>query len=142
MLTVAHIMRYCRNYFIKGSYRGQMEVSGGVFQWRGDLPADWIVLEGSRKNHGAFRADASGKFSGLTDETWEGRVIFLEPPQDFLDLCEEIILYDKDHPRGKLKSEQFGTYRYVRQEKEIPWQEAFAKDLQPWMHMFTEVKAE
>ena len=140
MLKVSDIMRHCRNHFICGYRTGDQQIQDGKIRGDDTLPLEWIAIDGSRSNNGVHQADQNGCYTTLTDETWHGTVWYLSPPQDFLDLCEEIIAYAKEHPVSEIKSEQFGTYRYVKKDGVIPWQTVFAEELRPWQHMVMEVQ--
>lgn len=136
-VSIAAVMRHVRNFFERGCMEGEFTVSGGVLTPAPRAP--YVAIEGSAFNDGVYRIDELKKDR---DETFVGRVWALHPPDDFVQLCEEIALYDEKNPTGSMQSESFGEYSYTRavgQTGVIGWQGAFAQRLIPYRHMFTEV---
>jgi len=81
--------------------------------------------------------------AGVFDETFAGRVYFLRPPADFLQLCESIAAYNEKTPKGPYQSETFDDYSYTlaggKNGGVLTWQERFAKELNEYRRMFSEV---
>lgn len=136
-VSIAAVMRHVRNYFERGFIEGEFTVSGGVLTPAPRSP--YVAIEGSVWHGGVFRVD---QLRENPEETFTGRVWALHPPDDFVQLCEEIAAYDEKNPAGALQSESFGEYSYTRasgQNGVIDWQTAFAQRLWPYRRMFTEV---
>lgn len=113
MLTsVAAVMRYCRNYFETGYIDGTFRITGNALH--GADGARWVYISGSQMHNGVW--ELSGGYltgrsvEGLEDEEFDGRVWFLDPPEDFLDLCKAIREYEDKNPVSALASESFGGY--------------------------------
>lgn len=136
-VSIAAVMRHVRNYFERGFIDGEFTVSGGVLT---PMPrAPYVAISGSVWHDGVFRVD---QLRETPEETFTGRVWALHPPDDFVQLCEEIAAYDEKNPAGALQSESFGEYSYTRasgQSGVIGWQGVFAQRLTPYRRMFTEV---
>ena len=150
-VSIAAVMRRVRNYFERECIEGAFAICGGVLEPMPDAP--YIAISGSARHDGVFPASAlSGELTGdelsglinhdivlAKDETFDGKVWGLHPPDDFLALCEEISAYDGKNPIGAPQSESFGAYSYSRGAAEGGWEAAFAGRLLPYRRMFTEV---
>ena len=115
-VSVAAVMRHCRNYFVDGWQDGVFRITGNA------LPeatgAHYIYISGSMMHDGVLEV-CNGYLTGrdvqgLENEEFDGRVYFLKPPVDFLDLCREVSEYDDKCPVGAYVSESFGEYQYSR----------------------------
>lgn len=136
-VSIAAVMRFVNNYFERAYIDGTFTISGGVLSPAPSAP--YVAIEGSAWHGGVYRID---QLREQPEETFAGRVWALQPPDDFVRLCEEIAQYDADNPTGALQSESFGEYSYTRasgQNGVIGWQTAFAARLWPYRRMFTEV---
>lgn len=142
-VSIAAVMRRVRNYFERGYREGTFSIVGNVLSPAVDAPM--IAVTGSRYHDGVY-ASVNGIMSveGVKpDETFEGIVWKLYPPDDFLGLCKQISQYDDKNPVGALASESFGDYSYTRgsdgQGGVMGWDKAFADGLASYRRMFTEV---
>lgn len=143
-VSIAAVMRRVRNYFERGYRQGTFSIVGNVLSPAVDAPM--IAVTGSRYHDGVY-ASVNGIMQGAEgvkpDETFEGIVWKLYPPDDFLDLCKKISIYDDKNPVGALASESFGDYSYTRDTNMgmsgAGWANAFAPDLAAYRRMFTEV---
>ena len=143
-VSVAAVMRQCRNFFQTGYVDGTFSITGNR------LPVDdapWVYVSGSAYHDGVWKlADGylTGRdVDGLPDETFTGRVWILNPPADFLDLCAEIVDYEKKNPLGAYVSESFGAYSYTRNYRagmDQSWAAMFSAQLAPYRKMYTEVQ--
>ncbi len=132
------LMRECRNFFERGYIDATFTVEGNTISPAPNAP--YVYLSGSRAD-GVYRQDIPGELIAepeLENETFTGRVWLLFPPRAFLELAEEVAGYDAAAPAGAMRSESFGEYSYTRSTS--TWQEAFASKLEPFRHMFTEVR--
>lgn len=139
--TIAAVMRHTRNYFERARIEGSISVSGGMVS---PVPAaPYVYISGSLYHDGAHKVEAGAiAESDTQDETFTGTVWLLHPPADFLLLCDEIATYCEKNPAGSMQSESLGEYSYTRASGSngvLTWQQAFADQLRPYMHMFTEV---
>ena len=139
-VTVAAVMRRVRNYFEQGYRTGSFTVSGGRLS---PAPsAGWVAIEGSRYYSGVHQMlgdHLAGTTASMPEETFEGTVWMLAPPEDFLALCQRIRQYEESKPDDALRSERFGDYSYTRAAPK-DWPEAFARELRPFRKMMTEVQ--
>lgn len=142
-VSIAAVMRRVRNYFERGYRKGTFSIVGNVLSPVVDAPM--IAVTGSKYHNGVY-ASVNGVMMGADvkpDETFEGIVWKLYPPDDFLELCEQISKYDDKNPVGALASEKFGDYSYTRDtnysQGGAEWQNAFATSLTPYRRMFSEV---
>ena len=143
-VSVAAVMKRCRNYFETGYMDGSFRITGNKLL---DVPdARYVYISGSMFHDGVWevcQGYLTGRdVSGLGDEEFDGRVWFLNPPADFLDLCETIKVYEEKNPVGALVQERFGEYSYMRNMRsgqEAGWQAVFRSALAPYCRMFSEV---
>ena len=140
MNTIGMVMRACRHYFPVDWVDGMWTVCGGVLT--PEVSDGLIAVAGSMRHNGVWRVE-DGKIETDEDESWNGRVWRLAPPADFLALCGEIDRWRAEHPDDVLKSERFGEYGCEfatgKDGKPLGWQEVFAKQLQMYKRMFSEV---
>lgn len=141
-VSVAAVMRHCRNYFVDAYKDGTFRITGNALA--GADGARWVYISGSVHHNGVWEV-ADGYLTGrdvdgLPDEEFEGRVCFLDPPPEFLELCKTIRAYEEKNPVGALASESFGAYSYTRSTGLDGWAGAFGAQLAPYRgRMFAEV---
>ena len=139
-VTVAAVMRACRNFFEGTPLTGTFAITGGGLSPAPDAP--YVAIRG-RCYHDGVHEISGGVLDVLkTDEVFEGAVYPLRPPDDFLDLCKDISAYDDKTPVTGNQSESFGGYSYTRASGAsglLTWQEAFAHRLIPFRRMFSGV---
>lgn len=143
-VSIAAVMRRVRNYFERGYRKGKFSIVGNVLSPACDAPM--VAIQGSRHYDGVYE-NVNGILQvgpgAKPDETFEGIVWKLYPPDDFLELCDQISKYDDKNPVGALASESFGDYSYTRDTNigtsGAGWANAFARDLASYRRMFTEV---
>lgn len=143
-VSVAAVMKKCRNYFETGYMDGSFRITGNKLL---DVPdARYVYISGSMFHDGVWEVSQgylTGRdVSGLDNEEFSGRVWFLNPPADFLDLCETIKVYEEKNPVGALVQERFGEYSYMRNMRsgsDTGWQATFRNALAPYCRMFSEV---
>lgn len=145
-VTVADVMRHLNNFFETGYRKTEFSITGGVLSPGECLhPGSYIAIEGSLFHNGVWKMGKNLTLSEneSPDETFCGKVWFLCPPRDFLNLCTEIAEFAEKTPVGAFESESFGEYSYTRSKGKnggvLSWQEAFEKRLVPYRKMFTEV---
>jgi hypothetical protein len=140
------LMRYVNNRFDRdpdGSYVGAAEgafsVSSGALSVDGLANGQWFWVEGSALNDGLHRYPDTG----MSDESFEGRVVFLRVPRNVVELAAEIQEWcdaNSDAIGGPYQSESFGGYSYQKaqggsQGNETPaaaWQLQFGARLRPF----------
>lgn len=144
-VSVADVMRQCRNYFASGWVDGTFSISGNALP---EFEDGYIFISGSRHHDGVWFVTGgylTGRdVDGMPDEDFTGRVWLLSPTGDFLALCREIAGYDEKNPVGAYQSESFGGYSYTRggtgaASGNYSWQAAYYDALTPYRRMFTEV---
>lgn len=143
-VSVAAVMKKCRNYFETGYMDGSFRITGNKLH---DVPAaHFVCISGSMFHDGVWevcQGYLTGRdVSGLHDEEFDGRVWFLSPPADFLELCNEIKAYEEKNPVGAFQSESFGEYSYernTRNNQDCGWAATFSGMLAPYCRMFSEV---
>lgn len=142
-VTIATIMRHLRNFFDKGSKSGTITIKGGVVTPA--VPTPYVCIYGSDHHDGVRRVSLGCIEYPGQDETFTGTLWFLNPPDDFLALVDQIAAYEEQNAPSPLLSESLGEYSYTRAQGQtggfLSWQEAFAKQLEPYRRMFTEVIA-
>lgn len=144
-VSVAAVMRQCRNYFETGYIDGTFRITGNALS--GADGAHWVYISGSAYHNGVWEVCdgylTGRSVEGLHDEEFEGRMWFLDPPEEFLELCKTIKTYEEKNPVGAFVQERFGEYSYVRANSggaaDMGWQKVFAVELSEYRRMFTEV---
>ena len=137
-------MRYANNRFDAdgGGASGTFSIEGGTMAVDGPKAGQWLWVEGSALNDGLWRYP----LSGMADEEFEGRVLFLRVPRGFEAVCREIAEWQAANAEalsGPYQSESFGGYSYSMagggaQGNEAPaaaWQLRFGARLRPWRRL-------
>ncbi|MBQ7850199.1 MAG: hypothetical protein IJ343_10785 [Clostridia bacterium] len=137
-VTVPDVMRHVRNHFTTGSLKERWELSGGRLTPALFLPGEWIAVTGPDAPGGVYQLDETGAIPGAADAHWEGTILLLQPPEDFLRLCGEIDAWARQHPDPAARSERFGEYS--RSSSGDSWTTVFADALAPYRRMYPEVK--
>ena len=141
---VSALMRQCRNYFENGYIDGKFRISGNVLEdvsW-----ANFVYISGSLYHDGVWEmcdGYLTGRdVSGLHDEEFVGRVWLLNPPPDFLDLCQSVKAYDEKNPMSAIIRETFGGYsrEWANEMMGKTGAEVFVNRLVPYRKMYTEVR--
>jgi len=143
-VTVSDIMREINNFFEGDAFPDEasytIEASGKISP---SVGGNYVAINGSNCHDGVFPI-ANGLIDfgeSVQRETFKGKVWELHVPIAFKTLCEEIIAFDSKTPVSAYTSESFGGYSYTRNAAADTWQKAYAKRLNPYRRMFTEVKA-
>lgn len=143
-VSVAAVMRHCRNYFEVGYLDGVFRITGNALS---EVPgAHWVYISGSLMHDGVWEicdGYLTGRsVEGLHDEEFDGRVWLLSPPVDFLEMCKAVREYDEKNPVGAYRSETFGDYSYTRgtENGSTDWRVIFRTQITPYFRMFTEVR--
>jgi hypothetical protein len=144
-VSVAAVMRHCRNYFEVGYLDGTFRITGNALS--ADVEgAHYVCISGSLMHDGVWEicnGYLTGRdVAGLEDEEFDGRVWLLAPPIDFLELVKDIREYEEKNPLTNLESEKFGNYSrtFSAQIAGRRWNVAYSASLSPYMRMFTEVR--
>lgn len=143
-VSVGAVMRHCRNFFERDYLDGTFRITGNA------LPeadgANFVYISGSMAHDGVWEVHdgclSGGEIDYSASEEFEGRIWFLAPPLDFLELVETIKAYEEKNPVGALVQERFGEYSYMRNMRsgaDTGWATAFKNDLAQYRHMYTEV---
>lgn len=143
-VSVAAVMRHCRNFFEGWYLDGTFRISGNALT--PVQQAQWICITGSECHDGVWEVIdgylTGREVDGLWDEEFTGRVWGLTPPPDFLALCQKISEYEEKNPVGALVQESFGEYSYMRSMRagqSTGWESMFSAALAPFRRMYTEV---
>lgn len=142
---VADVMRHLNNYFESGYLKQTFRITGGVISPGECFRPGYVAVSGSFYHNGVWILKEDGTLEGDQgkDESFCGKIWFLNPPQGFLALCEEIGKFAEKTPAGAFESESFEGYSYTRTKGKnglvIGWEDAFQKKLMPYRKMFTEV---
>lgn len=143
--TIAAVMAETRNYFTRKEVppiSGSITISGGMVVSH-EINAPYIYIKGSTFRDGLWEmAGKSLVKDNHPNETFDGCIWLLYPPNDFLYLCEQIAEFEAKTPAGALQSESLEGYSVTFASGKnglLTWQEAFAFRLRPFRRMFTEV---
>lgn len=138
--AVAVTMRRCRNFFIVSKKSGSFSIESGTLV---EAPphASWIYIRGSALNDGLYHMDTTR--SDFKDEEFEGEVFTLNPPPDFLAICQSIADYSSKNKPSVPISESFGDYSHKRPTGSdggvLSWTKAYESDLTPYIRMYSEI---
>ena len=138
-VTIPDVMRHVRNHFPTGRIQERWQLSNGHLSPARFLPGEWIAISGPDGPRGVYQLDEHGCIPGVPDAQWEGAILLLAPPEDFLRLCGEIARWVQRHPDPAATSERFGEYS--RSSSGDAWTKVFANALAPYRHMYAEVNA-
>lgn len=142
-VTVAAVMRAVRNFFAGDPMAGEFAISGNGLSPAPAAP--FVAIKGSRYHDGVYELHDGYLQTEICreDETFDGLVYPLHPPDDFIMLCREIDEYAEKNPAGGKASESFGHYSYTKASNGrgglMTWQDAYADRLIPYRRMFSEV---
>jgi len=124
------IMKEIKNFFIASVEYGDFAIENGILSVNEDyLIGQYIYIPGAVQrsnevvgsvlNEGIYLAqDTLITLAGVQDEVWTGAVCGLAIPQDFIELANEIAVFQaeasKSPATGALQSESYGGYQYAR----------------------------
>lgn len=147
-VTVGQVMHSLRNFFESGYRATNYTIENGAIA-PDDMLVEgmYIAITGSFFHDGVWKLGEGCTLEGvnaeLPRETFFGRVWYLQPPADFLNLCERIAEFAQNTPVTDVQSESFGAYSVTHKSGKnggiLTWEEAFENELQPYRRMFTEV---
>lgn len=131
------ILLHIHNRFIVGSKSGRWAIDSGTVEVDGLQQGQYFWVEGSVFNDGLHQYPADD----LTDETFEGRILFLAIPNTLIELSEEIGAWCDENASilgSAYQSESFGGYSYTKPSggsggiAADGWQGHFRSRLNPW----------
>ncbi len=135
------VLRYLNNRFDAdangrpyGSVSGRIAISDGALDACGLLAGQWYWVEGSILNDGLHQHPAAD----LSDEEFDGRIVFLAVPKAVCAIAEEARAWCADNAaviQSPLQSESFGGYSYTKAQasgSQAAWQAQFGARLRPW----------
>lgn len=128
------IMKHLRNFFLTNVREtGSFEIKGGMISLPFVKEGQYIMIEGSDFNDGVYKYPVSD----LTDETFYGSIVILNPSKEFLELVEDINAYqEKAKGSEGYVSESFGGYSYTKSTNAngnaSSWSDAFRDRLNVW----------
>ena len=145
-VSIAAVMRHCRNFFEVGYLDGTFRITGNALPDAKD--AHYVYISGSMYHDGVWEicnGYLTGKsIEGLEDEEFDGRVWLLAPPVDFLETVKRMQEYEEKNPVSALASETFGGYSRTWATGGKPSDRSamavFRDSLTPYIRMYTEVK--
>ena len=145
-VSIAAVMRHCRNFFEVGYLDGTFRITGNALPDAKD--AHYVYISGSLFHDGVWEicnGYLTGKsIDGLEDEEFDGRVWLLAPPVDFLETVKQMQAYEEKNPISALSSETFGGYSRTWATGGKPSDRSamavFRDSLAPYIRMYTEVK--
>ena len=145
-VSIAAVMRHCRNFFEVGYLDGTFRITGNALPDAKD--AHYVYISGSMYHDGVWEicnGYMTGKsIEGLEDEEFDGRVWLLAPPVDFLETVKQMQEYEEKNPISALSSETFGGYSRTWAMGGKPSDRSamavFRDSLAPYIRMYTEVK--
>ena len=148
LALISQVCAQIHNYFNYDDVTGERLIYPGTYTIENGnitLPfledGQYFRIFGSKKNNGVHQYHTA--WSDLQDETFDGVIWEMRPPQDFLDLVDEITDWmDKygDTMKNPYQSEDvIGVYRYTKMttgkvtgDYIATWQNAFKDRLNEW----------
>lgn len=134
---IEEVMHYCRNFFISDTRVSDIiHIKGGkIVESLPFIANQYIWITGSTLNDGIYQLP----IENLSDETFDGEIIGLNPPKAFLRLVDEISKWQEkysDTVTNPYQSESFNGYSYSKKSgtdaSGINWQSQFKKQLSKW----------
>lgn len=115
---------------MKSRHEGTFEIVDGEISLP-LLEGQYFLVEGSILNDGIYQYPGR-----LKDEKFDGAIVGLAIPKDFLDLVEEITAFCAGAQDGPYVSESFGGYSYTKATDSngnvASWKQVFATRLNTW----------
>ena len=146
MVTIADVMRACRNFFPYSYKDATYNINAAGKITPAEDMVGYVAVQGSHLNDGVYRCTngmlEDGRDMDFYAETFTGRVWMLTPPRDFIAIVSEIEQYEKKNAVSPMQGESFGAYSYTKASGKrgvLTWQEAFADRLRPYMRLLSEV---
>ena len=110
-------------------------IADGTMTVPSGKPGQYVRIIGSTFNDGVHMLP----LDGLADETFDGAIWLMAPPNEFIDLVGEIEAWQESQGSafsGPFTSESFGGYSYTKKTaqdgSEYGWRDAFASKLNRW----------
>lgn len=143
------VMRHINNRFDRdskgrayGSKEGTFSIEGGTMEVDGLVDGQYFWVEGSVLNDGLHPYPATG----MNDEVFDGKVVFLVVPESFAALADEIAAWCESNAEAidsPYQSESFGGYSYTKAQggsggegaSLSAWQSHFGSRLNPYRKM-------
>lgn len=132
------VLRHIHNRFEREVLVGTFEVSSGTFAVERAQDGQYLWIEGSVFNDGLHQYP----LSGLTDETFDGRVVLLAVPRAVQDVADRAAVWTEENTEAldsPYQSESFGGYTYTKASGYSSdgtslsgWQAKYRSDLDPW----------
>lgn len=139
-MNIHEIMRYCRNFFPYGDPQyGEWTIEDNTISLDFLEEDQLMLIESSQFNDGVWHYGTDT----LVNESFTGYITALAPPQDFVNLCDEIIAWQAkygttDSPAlSPFNSESFAGYSYSKGNNSsgraaTSWKDVFAGRLSVW----------
>ena len=133
------VLHHIHNRFDYAYLEDTFTVSSGTFEVEDAQDGQYLWIEGSVFNDGLHQYP----LSGLTDETFSGRVVLLAVPRAVIDLADQIsdwMVDNADVLNSPYQSESFGGYSYTKASGFTTgdgptlsgWEAQFKGDLDNW----------
>lgn len=128
------ICKHIKNFFVSERKEGTFTIENSTIDLPFLLEGQYFMIEGSVLNDGIYQ----NPVSDLKDEIFEGSIVGMSVPKDFLDLVEEIESYDEKAKKAESPfiSESFCGYSYTKATDSsgnmASWKSAFATRLNDW----------
>lgn len=134
------IMLYCRNFFYKTKEHGNFIISNNQIKMQGRyIKGQYIRIIGSMLNDGVYMIEESIDniitVTGLNNEIFEGYIMGLAVPKNFLSLASKIEEYKINNKNTDIVSESLGNYSYSKATingKVVTWENVFFDSLKPY----------
>jgi hypothetical protein len=99
-----------------GGYTTLIDTQGNQYTVPFLVEGQYLRITGSLANNGVYQF-INGKISGLTDETFRGRVISLAIPKELTEIVGDMEKWVKEYgafTKNPYQSESFGGYSYTK----------------------------
>jgi hypothetical protein len=146
-VSVAAVMRHCRNYFETGYMDGTFRITGNALSANVG-GSHYVYISGSLMHDGVWEicnGYLTGRsVDGMENEEFVGRIWLLAPPVDFVELVKDMQQYEEKNPVSSAIRETFGGYSVERASvadgHPVTTERVFSAKLNPYRRMFTEVR--
>ena len=145
---ITEIMKLIDKYFInyKQVEKGNFIIKDGIIDVTSPyIKGQYIRIIGSILNDGVYLvSDDLLTLAGAQDEVFNGMILGLSVPRDFIKLVDDIEKFEKssDIEKRDLASVRIGEYAETRATGKdgtpISWQSVFRRDLDKYRRMFPE----
>lgn len=147
---ILRVMREVNNFFPVTRLEGDFVIENQsiTLDPASFTAGQYVAISGSVRNNGVYKLPENSFTLNnmVADENFNGIIYGLAPPADFLELVEEITIFQESDlaKNNGIVSESFENYSWTAATDSngnvVNWKSNFCKELNNFRRMFSEVK--